>query len=348
MPERLGRRQFLAGAGGAALVTLAGLEVPAGAQADLGEMAGRLRVPAGVRDARDPTGRSAAVPAPRGSGTVREYWIQAEKTPWDIVPTHHDDVLDVPIKGRTRFTALTYRAYSKGFHHPLGPPGMPGPLIEAEVGDTVVVNFRNLSGGPATMHPHGIFYTEDMDGSYKGKYTNPSGFVEHGRDFRYVWQAREGTQGAWNYHDHGPLCPLPVFRGLFGWLIIREPGTPRLDREFFLDLHSFSATETGIDQSFMCINGRAYAGNTPTLRATVGETVGFHVTGMDDNFHTFHLHGHRWVDPDGGQIIDDREVGPAESLDLSFVEDNPGRWLYHCHVFSHMMMGMIGWYVVTG
>jgi FtsP/CotA-like multicopper oxidase with cupredoxin domain len=28
------------------------------------------------------------------------------------------------------------------------------------------------------------------------------------------------------------------------------------------------------------------------------------------------------------------------------VEDNPGRWFYHCHVFSHLHMGMNGWYLV--
>ena len=29
------------------------------------------------------------------------------------------------------------------------------------------------------------------------------------------------------------------------------------------------------------------------------------------------------------------------------VEDNPGDWLYHCHVAMHMMGGMIGRYTVS-
>src|SRR5665213_3039390 len=98
-----------------------------------------------------------------------------------------------------------------------------------------------------------------MDGAYKGKYTTPSGFVEPHRTFTYVWQARAGTEGAWFYHDHGPLA-------------------------------------TGLNNQFSCINGRAYAGNTPTLRAKVGETVAWHVFALDDDFHAFHLHGHRWID----------------------------------------------------
>jgi FtsP/CotA-like multicopper oxidase with cupredoxin domain len=39
-------------------------------------------------------------------------------------------------------------------------------------------------------------------------------------------------------------------------------------------------------------------------------------------------------------------VGPNETVTARFTEDNPGRWLYHCHVFSHQD-GMAGWYDVT-
>ncbi len=39
-------------------------------------------------------------------------------------------------------------------------------------------------------------------------------------------------------------------------------------------------------------------------------------------------------------------VGPTESISARFREDNPGRWLYHCHVFTHQDAGMAGWYLV--
>jgi FtsP/CotA-like multicopper oxidase with cupredoxin domain len=195
------------------------------------------------------------------------------------------------------------------------------------------------------MHPHGIFYTHDMDGAYKGKYTEPSGFVENGKTFQYVWDARPGTEGAWLYHDHGPMDPLPVFKGMFGGLIIRKPTDPLPNREFFVFLHSFAPLATGLDQQFSCINGRAYAGNTPTLHAKVGDTVTWHVVALDNDFHAFHLHGHRWTED--GVVIDNRVLGPADVTSFTIVEDNPGRWFYHCHVFSHLHMGMNGWYVVA-
>jgi manganese oxidase len=343
----------MAGMGSAFICTLSGHKVSADTKVDLDKLAAQLKIPPSVLEAREqpqltlpPLGTGTTTTAAATSGQTREYWIQAEKTHWNVIPNHYDQVMDSHIAGKVTFTALAYRAYTANFAAPLGPATIPGPLIEANVGDTVVVNFRNEAGGPVTMHPHGIFYTVDMDGAYKGKYTTPSGFVENHRTFQYVWECHPGTEGAWMYHDHGPLCPLPLFKGLFGPLIIRNPTDPIPDREFFLFLHSFVPAATGLDNEFMCINGKSYAGNTPTLHTKVGQTVAFHVYAMDDNFHTFHIHGHRWVDPDGGLIVDNRPLGPGDVVNISYVEDNPGRWLYHCHVFSHMMMGMIGWYLV--
>jgi FtsP/CotA-like multicopper oxidase with cupredoxin domain len=98
---------------------------------------------------------------------------------------------------------------------------------------------------------------------------------------------------------------------------------------------------------FHAINGRSFAGNTPTIRARTGQRVALHVFGMDQNFHTFHIHGHRWRDS-GGAFVDCPTLGPNETITASFVEDNPGRWLYHCHVPPHQDNGMAGWYLVEG
>ena len=85
---------------------------------------------------------------------------------------------------------------------------------------------------------------------------------------------RADSVGTWLYHDHGPMDPVPLFKGLFGPMIIRpanEPNPP--DKEFFLSMHTFSPVATNLNAQFACINGRAFAGNTPTLRAKVGQRV---------------------------------------------------------------------------
>jgi FtsP/CotA-like multicopper oxidase with cupredoxin domain len=113
----------------------------------------------------------------------------------------------------------------------------------------------------------------------------------------------------------------------------------------FLYFHQFAPSITKIRRNLECINGRVAAGNTPTIRAKVGQDVAFHTFGGDDMLHTFHIHGHRWRAADG-TFTDNQLLGPMTSVTARWTEDNPGRWLYHCHVMSHMDAGMTGWYLV--
>ena len=201
---------------------------------------------------------------------------------------------------------------------------MPGPLIEAEVGDTVVVHFRNKLQAPVTMHPHGIFYANEMDGAYKGKLTDPGGFVQRNRTFTYVWEAQEGTEGTWLYHDHGPMDPLPVFKGLFGPLVIRKPGEARPDREFFLAFHTWDPSITGLQGTYYCVNGKAYAGNTPTLEAKVGaagraSTSTASTTSSTPSTCT----ATAGREPDG-RIVDNKTFGPADSFSVRVRRGQPG------------------------
>ena len=43
--------------------------------------------------------------------------------------------------------------------------GMLGPLISAEVGDTVHVHFRNRLSFPASIHVHGLWYAKNAEGA---------------------------------------------------------------------------------------------------------------------------------------------------------------------------------------
>jgi FtsP/CotA-like multicopper oxidase with cupredoxin domain len=337
------RRGFLGAAGATWFCTLTGHKLHvADGEADIGKLAAGIPVPPKVAEAE-------AAPAPvarAAAGVRREYWIRAEKTRWTIVPTRRDQMMDERIHGPITFNALAYRAYAPNFAKPLGPATIPGPLLTAEVGDSIVVNFQNATPGPVTMHPHGLFYRPEMDGAYKGRYTDPGGFVQKGKTFQYVWDCHPDSVGYWPYHDHGPLDPLPVFKGLIGAILVRDPAVKQPDVEFPLVFHSFQPQATGFSRAFSCINGRAYAGNTPTLQAKAGQDVAFHVIALDNDFHTFHVHGHRWREV-SGRVIDNVTLGPGDSYTARFVEDNPGRWLYHCHVFSHIHMGMTGWYLVS-
>ena len=117
----------------------------------------------------------------------------------------------------------------------------------------------------------------------------------------------------------------------------------------------------------MCINGRQYLGNTPTLVAGAQTRMRFGVAGMGEAFHTFHIHGHRWVVPGPSgktpaaieqsaqteptsPFEDTKIFGPGSSFAFTLEEgtglfraDPPfGEWHMHCHVPMHMMGGMAG------
>ena len=63
--------------------------------------------------------------------------------------------------------------------------------------------------------------------------------------------------------------------------------------------------------------------------------------------HGMHLHGHHfWVDSKefGDKALtvlrDTYLMAPGERADLVFVADNPGMWLFHCHMMEHHAAGM--------
>ena len=346
-PAGLGRRGFLQVAAGAPLIcTLGGTQVAVRTAGDVeraDEAAAAVARPASAEASQ--AGQEFPQPVPAPGGQVREYWIAARRVSWTVSPSGRDEWMNRRVP-RTRFRALVYQLFSAGYARPLGPARMPGPTLYAEVGDVLKVHLRNAGRGQAvTMHPHGLRYNPDYDGSYLGRFTRVGGFVAPGEEFTYLWEATPDTVGVWPYHDHGPNHTLNTLRGLFGAIVIRERGAPAPDVEQVLMLHSLPPQVTGADRVFQTINGRSYAGNTPTVRARAGQDVAFHVMGFDNDFHTFHIHGHRWNDS-SGQAVDCPTVGPNETITARFRENNPGRWLYHCHVFTHQT-GMAGWYLVN-
>ena len=145
--------------------------------------------------------------------------------------------------------------------------------------------------------------------------------------------------------------------------------TPPERAQYLLLFHNLTSAQ-------MCINGRKFMGNTPTVVGGPQTLMRFGIVGMGnvDGFHTFHLHGHRWTlngphgnnraaiqgsvqDTPVSQFEDTRTFGPANSFAFtikegsigplpSFMGPPPGaavgEWHMHCHVLTHMMDGMMG------
>ncbi|HXV10355.1 MAG TPA: multicopper oxidase family protein [Burkholderiales bacterium] len=64
--------------------------------------------------------------------------------------------------------------------------------------------------------------------------------------------------------------------------------------------------------------------------------------------HPIHLHGHvfRVIARDGRptrhrEWADTVLMAPREAVDIAFVADNPGDWMFHCHILTHQAGGMM-------
>jgi FtsP/CotA-like multicopper oxidase with cupredoxin domain len=290
---------------------------------------------------------AAATPA---RGAVREFWVAAVPVTWNMVPNGRDAMTRTTYDtAQTVFPTVVYRRFKHGWKHPLSntPRGssnqdlIPGPLLHARVGDRLIVHFKNrdmLFHQPHSMHFHGVHYRPSSDGAYLPGFSGKDADVAPGQTWTYRLTAGRDSAGVWPYHDHSPSMDHSIAGGMYGVLSIRGPKEPAPDREFVVIFAAMGAFET--------IDGRAFIGNTPVFRARVGDLVQWDVVGMGSEHHTFHVHGHRWVAPDG-EDRDTQTVGPAESFRVRWRERDPGTWLYHCHVEGHMMAGMIGTYRVS-
>jgi FtsP/CotA-like multicopper oxidase with cupredoxin domain len=101
--------------------------------------------------------------------------------------------------------------------------------------------------------------------------------------------------------------------------------------------------ETGLKHT---INGYFF-NNLPGLEMYAGERVRWYLLalGSEQDLHTAHWHGQTVVE-DGRRRTDDVELLPGSMKVADMRADNPGTWMFHCHVADHMMGGMYTLYVV--
>jgi FtsP/CotA-like multicopper oxidase with cupredoxin domain len=140
--------------------------------------------------------------------------------------------------------------------------GILGPLIRAEVGDTIKVVFKNRTKLICTMHPHGLEYGKTSEGAMYDDGTSGTDkkgdMVRPGESYTYVWSVPERAGPGpddpssiiWMYHSHF-VESRDMNTGLIGPIIIsrrgstRPDGTPQdVDREFVTAFAIFDETES--------------------------------------------------------------------------------------------------------
>jgi len=308
---------------------------------------------------------SLAVTQPCAAAT-RHYYIAAEDVTWDYAPSGRDLLDGRPIPQpwaqRTKWPKTRYIEYTDATFSIRKPQpewlGILGPVIRAEVGDEIIVDFLNRGQVPHSIHPHGLRYDKANEGAFYLPW-GAGAKVLHGGRFTYHWYADEGSgpgpgqlsSVVWWYHAH--VDPArEINAGLLGPIVVtakgkaRPDGSPEdVDREFVSCFMIFDELAGKNEGQFHSINGYVF-GNLPGLVMKRGEKVRWYLLGMgnEKDLHTPHWHGKTVTN--GNRNLDVVELLPGSMLAVDMVADNPGTWLFHCHVADHMEAGMMASFTI--
>jgi FtsP/CotA-like multicopper oxidase with cupredoxin domain len=341
----------------------------------------------------------------RGGGRVRTYYVAADEVDWTYVPARADQALTGKPDDYANFpgsqgtldpNATTYRKarfreYTDSTFRVLKPAGEHwahlgalGPLLRAEVGDTIRVVFRNHATRPYSMHPHGVLYGKDAEGTSYLDGTSGADRLDDsvapGRSHVYTWPVPEragpasgdGSTAFWLYHSHVDEGK-DINSGLIGPIIVtrrgmaRDDGSPTdVDREFIADFALYDEIDSWYLDSnvvrlygdpkkfarddakvrefhhFFTING-FLEGNGPMLTMRQGERVRWYLFTHPNEVDAWDIHSPHWH----GQTLvanhmrtDMIMLTPMMTAVADMVPDNPGIWLFHCHMNGHFGGGM--------
>jgi FtsP/CotA-like multicopper oxidase with cupredoxin domain len=210
----------------------------------------------------------AASTVPLAAATVHTYYVAADEVEWNYVPMGINGMTGEPFTGYAKlftergphrigstYRKAIFREYTDNTFTTLKPHtgvwehlGTLGPVLRAEVGDTIEVVFKNNATRPYSMHPHGVFYQKESEGSNYAdgsSYADKAG-VPPGKTHVYTWEVPERagpgpndpSSIVWLYHSHANELK-DVESGLIGAMIISRKGMagptgrPKdVDREF--------------------------------------------------------------------------------------------------------------------
>ncbi|MDQ3998050.1 MAG: multicopper oxidase family protein [Gemmatimonadota bacterium] len=114
---------------------------------------------------------------------------------------------------------------------------IPGPTIEAQVGDVVEIRLTNRLAEPTAIHWHGLRVPAAMDGTEMVQWP-----VRPGQTFTYRFKVPDA--GTFWYHPHMNET-VQLERGMYGAFVVRGPDEPRLDAERMLVLDDVQLDRNG-------------------------------------------------------------------------------------------------------
>ncbi|MBA2665235.1 MAG: multicopper oxidase family protein [Bradymonadaceae bacterium] len=255
--------------------------------------------------------------------------VPASEGPWALVPLKDvnadPDVVEVHLEAR-----IASFEYRPGKHVEAWTYNglVPGPLIEAKVGDRVIVHFTNSLTKDTTVHWHGQRITAAMDGTLAMQNA-----IKPGDSFTYDFVVQD--EGLYWYHPH-MNADEQVARGLYGALVVRGPGDDAVEvaSEELIVLHDMHIDEnnkivlsadmaslmSGREGNYVFANGRLRpikdlkAGERHRLRIVNAASARFFRLALPGHsFHKVATDGHLLEAP---VELDEVLLTPGERVDL--------------------------------
>uniref|UniRef100_A0A8C5LQ04 ferroxidase n=1 Tax=Leptobrachium leishanense TaxID=445787 RepID=A0A8C5LQ04_9ANUR len=263
--------------------------------------------------------------------------------------------------------------------------GFLGPIIKAEVEDTIIVRLKNMASRAYTLHPHGVFYDKDSEGALYPDGTKKSDkqddYVPPGGHHTYTWivkqdyapTAEDPNCLTWIYHSHID-APKDIASGLIGTLLTCKKGTldkssNRLDvdKEFILmfsvvdenlswylqgNIATFCTDTVDVDDEdfqesnkMHSINGYLY-GNLPDVDMCLSDLVSLHLFGIGNEVDIHSAFFHGHTVTNQGHRVDVINLFPATFVTVEMKPTTVGKWMLSCQVNDHIQAGMMGLYKV--
>ncbi|KAK9841799.1 hypothetical protein WJX81_003935 [Elliptochloris bilobata] len=250
--------------------------------------------------------------------------------------------------------------------------GLIGPIIYATPDDIVQVVLRNNLDFPINMVPSGAV-------------TNDTSALERNATKAYTWTIpAEAAPDSRAVHSSRPYIYRSTVdqvshanAGLVGLTVVtrsadaRPHGQPAdVDRELFTLFQVMNENESPLLNKTRAaagwknatgplsaddfkesnkkhqMNGFVFC-NAPGMNAPLGQKVRWYVMveGNEVDMHNAHWHGNVLLRD--GHRVDQFSLLPGSAQVLDMVPDNPGSWLFHCHVNDHILAGMMSLYTVA-
>ncbi len=177
-----------------------------------------------------------------GDGQTVDVWVVAAEVPlavareFDTFTSSLQSVerlarLYIPFSDEATFRQATSSTIQQMIR-PQETTWMPW-VLALRLGTHVRVHLRNvMKEAPASLHPHGVRYDINNDGTTPDDVAWPGG-----SDVVYEWTA--DTAGTWPMHDHA-RSQENIGRGLFSAIVVKTPEEEmRLDRDYLIIFHDF-------------------------------------------------------------------------------------------------------------